>query len=176
MVRAGVYGFRAMPAGPSRDLLERLITQEQAKPASAQGPRTFARELRRTLYDMGWLNENVQVTPRGYDLLGSEPGSIDEQALLVEGLLRIEVSYPDGTHAHHPVRALLSLLAHNSSQRRFGLELALVPGWPLLPDSLSRRTGFIRFPRTAGASWVGRPFRPSGVSRDAVDDAPQLGV
>jgi hypothetical protein len=54
-------------------------------------------------------------------------GSIDEQALLVEGLLNIEVSDRDGSSFHHPVQTLLRLVAHRPSSNRAGLELALEP-------------------------------------------------
>jgi hypothetical protein len=107
--------------------LEARITLERAKSPSNQGGQTNARELRRTLRDMGWLNGEAAVTAEGVEALRTDPASIDEQALLVAGLLRIEATNRDGSDPSHPVQTLLRLLAVNSSLHRTGLELALEP-------------------------------------------------
>ena len=54
VVRAGVYPFRGLH-NPTPHELELAIQLEQQKPASNQGPRTFARDLRRTLALLGFL-------------------------------------------------------------------------------------------------------------------------
>lgn len=125
--RNGAYTFRGLPANPDEATLTARIAQERLKPAGSQGARTFARELRRTLRDMGWLDSTNQLTQAGKDLLASEPASVEEQALLVEGLLNIEATNKDGSQPNHPVRTMLQLLAHKPSVHRLGLELALEP-------------------------------------------------
>ncbi|MGY1724742.1 hypothetical protein [Blastococcus sp. SYSU DS0533] len=124
----GVYTFRGLDGtqATQRELDER-IAQERKKPAASQGVRTFARELRRTLRDMGWVDHDAHVTAEGQALLASAAGSIEEQALLVEGLLSIEVTEKGGVSPHHPIPVLLKLLAHRPTQHRDGLELALEP-------------------------------------------------
>lgn len=123
--RKGAYTFRGLVSPTPQDLDARIATEKQ-KPSGSQGARTFARELRRTLRDMGWLDGSTQLTADGRALLDSEANSVEEQALLVEGLLNIEAIDRDG-HAHHPVRTMLQLLAHKPSMMRMGLELALEP-------------------------------------------------
>lgn len=124
----GVYTFRGLDGtqATQRELDER-IAEERKKPPSSQGVRTFARELRRTLRDMGWIDHGAMVTAEGQALLDSQPGGVEEQALLVEGLLKIEVTEKDGINPHHPIPVLLKLLAHRPTLHRDGLELALEP-------------------------------------------------
>lgn len=125
--RSGAYTFRGLPESAPTSMLDARIVLEQQKANGSQGARTFARELRRTLRDMGWLDPNTQITSEGTALLISNPRTINEQALLVEGLMRIEASNTDGTDPNHPILALLRLLAHDPSLHRVGLELALEP-------------------------------------------------
>ena len=125
--RRGFYTFRGLPTGASPDQLEQRINDERTKPPKSQGARTFARELRRTLTDMGWLDAQAQLTAAGEDLLDTEQLSIAEQALLVEGLLNIEATKKDGSQPHHPVVTMLRLLGRRPSAHRAGLELALEP-------------------------------------------------
>lgn len=126
--RNGVYTFRGLAADPAQLDLERRIELEQEKPSGSQGARTFARELRRTLRDLGWIDDDAHITASGEELLSTGDGSIEEQALLVEGLLRITVASRDAPEQiHHPVHTLLRLLAHRPSHSRVGLELALEP-------------------------------------------------
>lgn len=126
LVRRRRIEFRGFPTDASDAELEARISQEQEKDAGDQGPLTTARELRRTLRNLGWIDEEADVTEQGLALLETEPGSYDEQALLVEGLLNIAVTDRDG-NTHHPVRTLLRLLAIHASRQREGLELALAP-------------------------------------------------
>lgn len=126
--RQGVYTFRGLDfTTATAAQLDARMAAEQAKPPAFQGVRTFARELRRTLRDMGWLDALAHVTKDGEAVLASVPDSVEEQALLVEGLLRIETAYKDGGSFHHPVPVMLKLLARAPSLHRRGLELALEP-------------------------------------------------
>lgn len=124
--RQRVYTFRGL-RNPSEAELEARIVTEQQKRSASQGARTFAREVRRTLRDMGWLDAQTRVTEEGARLLASAPNSVEEQALLVEGLLNIRVAEADGIGGNHPVRTMLQLLANRPSMMRMGLELALEP-------------------------------------------------
>ncbi|OBF96335.1 hypothetical protein A5773_12980 [Mycobacterium sp. 852014-52450_SCH5900713] len=123
--RRGVYEFRGLPfAQISQEQLEQRLQEETAKPASNQGTRTFARELRRTLRNMGWIDGDCELTDAGEALLATAPASLEERALLAEGLLRIAVT-DQNDHTSHPVYVLLELLSVGPSQYRRGLELAL---------------------------------------------------
>lgn len=121
--RARAYTFRYFDYdAPNADLLlEARIAQEMNKPAGDQGARTFAREMRRTFRDLGWVDAQGHLTVRGDALLHSPPGSHDEAAILSEGLLALELE----PGPSHPVRVLLRLLAVAPSVDRRGLELAL---------------------------------------------------
>ncbi len=124
----GAYTFRRLDGTQATQReLDARIAEERKKPPSSQGVRTFARELRRTLRDMGWIDHDAMVTAEGKALLNSQPGSVEEQSLLVEGLLKIEVTEKGGISPHHPIPVLLKLLAHRPTLHRDGLELALEP-------------------------------------------------
>jgi hypothetical protein len=127
LARRRCYTFRGLtgPAATDDQIAARILAEQQ-KPDGSQGARTNAREMRRTLHNMGWLNGQAVLTNLGEDLLNSEPGSIAEQALLVAGLLEIQATDAHGS-AHHPVATMLRLLAISPSLHRHGLELALEP-------------------------------------------------
>lgn len=128
LARRLLYTFRQLDYKTvTAQALESRIAIEHAKPRNNQGAQTNARELRRTLRDMGWLDGQGAITKRGIAVLSTDSNSTDEQADLVEGLLRIEAANRDGTDASHPIQTLLRLLAVNSSLHRSGLELALEP-------------------------------------------------
>ena len=148
---AGVYTFSGLTS-PTPAALNARIGTERTKPPGSQGARTFARELRRTLHDMGWLDASGKITPEGQALLASKPGSIEEQSLLVEGLLKISVS--DSTGTHHPVQTMLRLLATNPSLSREGLELALEPHNDS-PAELNRVVKLYGQPRAARVAALG---------------------
>ncbi|OBI95030.1 hypothetical protein A5661_22615 [Mycobacterium asiaticum] len=126
--RQGIYEFVEFRGIPFEQVstadLEQRLQQEQAKPRGNQGTRTFARELRRTLRDMGWLDTHNQLTEAGEALLDTAPASLEERALVAEGLLTIAITDQEG-RTSHPVRVLLELLSVGPSQHRKGLELAL---------------------------------------------------
>lgn len=123
--RRGVYEFRGLPfAQISKEQLDQRLQEETAKPPSNQGTRTFARELRRTLRNMGWIDSTGHLTDAGEAVLSTAPASLEERALLAEGLLKIAVTDRED-RTSHPVRVLLELLSVSPSQHRKGLELAL---------------------------------------------------
>lgn len=101
--------------------IEARIIAEQALPANGQGALTYAREMRRTLRDFGWLDANHHLTVAGQRFLEAAEGSPTEQQLLEVALLGFELD----PGPSHPVRILLGLLALGPSTARRGLELAL---------------------------------------------------
>lgn len=126
LVRLRKITFRGFPDGATDQQLEARIAEEQLKTPSNQSPQTIARDSRRALRELGWLDDHAELTYRGRALLATEPNSYEEQALLVEGLLTLTASDTAG-NIHHPVRTLLHLLEIHASFQREGLELALAP-------------------------------------------------
>lgn len=125
LARRGLYTFRHLdPATATAAQIAARIAVEQQKPSGTQGARTNAREMRRTLRTMGWVDGAGAVTAEGTAVLASAPGSLDERALLAQGLMNISVTDNAG-NTSHPVRVMLRLLDHRPSHRRDGLELAL---------------------------------------------------
>ena len=118
LARRGIYTFRGLD-GP----LEDRIAEEQLKPPGSQGPRTAAREMRRTLRHLGWLDEDWSLTSEGQALLESAAGSEQERSLWQQALLELELEVDGETS--HPVRILLRLIADHEIVERQGTELAL---------------------------------------------------
>lgn len=126
LARRGFYTFRGFDyANGTTAALEARISTEKSKKASNQGARTNARELRRTLIDLGWIVDDGAMTPAGELLLASDPGSDEERDLLRTGLLELEVPDDDGIEYSHPIVILLRLLHRHSTVHRAGLELIL---------------------------------------------------
>lgn len=91
--RKGVYTFRDLP-NPIPQELEKRISVEQRKTSSNQGPRTFARDLRRTLILMGLLDNQggmIQISPIGQRLLQFPLNSKEPEYIQLwkEAVLRI---------------------------------------------------------------------------------------
>jgi hypothetical protein len=118
LARHEIYTFR----GPDLPLAQRIVL-EQTKPRGSQGPRTAAREMRRTLLYLGWLAANWELTPRGLSLLDTAAGSEDERAEWQRALLDLAVG--EGEDVSHPVRILLRLVDDHNIVERQGAELAL---------------------------------------------------
>jgi len=121
--RRRIYTFRGLVDASDADI-EARIKSDLAKPSGSQGARTFAREARRTLRDMGWIDAHAAVTDQGEDFLATTPASPEERAYLTKGLMNIAVTDDEG-RVSHPVRIMLKLLAYKPSGARAGLELAL---------------------------------------------------
>lgn len=125
LARRRHYTFRGINYATASDvLISQRIAQERLKSASDQGARTNARELRRTLQGLGWVDGSGIVTALGKDLLASVPGSQGERDKLAQGLMNITATDADG-NVSHPVQMMLKLLGDRPSHRRAGLELAL---------------------------------------------------
>lgn len=120
LTRRGINTLREAPDLP----LEERIRIVQARRPSRQGPRTAARELRRTLRYLGWLDDNWDLTDEGSAFLNTSAGSEDERAAWQRALLDLALADPDD-NVSHPVRILLRLVADHEIVERRGTELAL---------------------------------------------------
>jgi len=115
-------GFDYSGSGIDKRLAER-IAEEKEKPGASQGARTNAREMRRTLRALGWIDGVGDLTSTGLAILETQPGSLDERAQLASSMWNIRITDNDGTS--HPVQILLKLLDEAPARRRDGLELVL---------------------------------------------------
>ena len=118
LARRGVYTFRALQGN-----LEDRIRAEQRKPEGSQGARTAAREIRRTLRYLDFLDNGLQVTPAGEQLLKSAEGSPEERAIWQVALMNMPLD--DQGDVSHPVRILLRLVEHSGQLAREEMALAL---------------------------------------------------
>ena len=129
LARRRIYGFRGLDYTANEatvaNRIAKRIEQEQDKPAGTQGARTAAREMRRTLRYLGWLDEDgTELTPTGETLLATTEGSDEELILMQQAIASIAVSDRDG-RVSHPVQILLRLLDEIEFDSRSGMELAL---------------------------------------------------
>lgn len=122
-----IYRFRGFDYDDDRHFMRRLeerIAQELRKPGGSQGARTAAREMRRTLQFLMWIDHLFLPTEAGRDLLTTEPGSDEERQALAVALLTAVLA--DTGVASHPGQILLRLVAeHGPFASRDGMELAL---------------------------------------------------
>jgi len=118
LARQGIYTFRV-----SRLSLRDRIALERTKPTGSQGPRTAAREMRRTLRYLGWLGAGWEVTPDGSAFLETAAASEEERAAWQRALL--DLALEDGGDVSHPIRILLRLVGDHQIVARHGMELAL---------------------------------------------------
>jgi len=118
LARRGIYTFR----GDVGSLAER-IAAERRKPSRSQGPQTAAREMRRTLRYLGWLDEEWSLTAAGTAFLETAPGSTEERVAWQQAVLDLRLADDDGVS--HPVRILLRLVRDHEIVARRGMELAL---------------------------------------------------
>jgi hypothetical protein len=129
LARRMVYGFRGLDksgdeAAVAQRIAERLEI-EKDKPAYSQGTQTAAREMRRTLRLLGWLEEQgTTLTPAGEELLATTQGSDEENVLMQQAIGGIAVEDKNG-HVSHPVQILLRLVDEVSLDSRKGMEVAL---------------------------------------------------
>ncbi len=119
LTRRGINTLREHPELP----LEERISRIQRRPPGNQGPRTAARELRRTLRYLGWLDDMWRLTGRGEAFLATDdaPGQLAEWQ---RALIDLAVEDEDG-NVSHPVRVLLRLVGDHEIVQRQGAELAL---------------------------------------------------
>ena len=114
LARGRVYGFRGLDysgtASSVEARVEDRIADDEKKPTGKQGARTAAREMRRTLRYLGWLEDDgTDLTPAGDALLDTAEGSDEEQILMQQAIASIAVADRDG-HISHPVQVLLRLI------------------------------------------------------------------
>jgi hypothetical protein len=128
LARRHIYGFRGLdytktPAKVNASV-EARIAKDQQKESGSQGARTAAREMRRTLRYLGWLNDNGTLTPAGEALLDTAEGSDEERVLMQQAIASIAIADRDG-RVSHPVQVLLKLIDEVELHSRGGMELAL---------------------------------------------------
>jgi hypothetical protein len=129
LARRMVYGFRSLDtSGDAATVAQRIADRleiERTKPSQSQGTRTAAREMRRTLRYLGWLEaDGTSLTPAGEALLDAGEGSDEERILMQQAIAGIAVEGKDG-NVSHPVQILLRLLDEVSLDSRQGMEVAL---------------------------------------------------
>jgi hypothetical protein len=127
LANRGVYEFRGLNS-PTAAQLQQRIAAERLKESGDQGPRTAAREARRTLRDLGFLEPGPgwSLTPIGQRLLASTPNSQGEHAIWQWALMDLTVSDAGGTsHAGQILLRLVSEYGPHLGPRRKGMELAL---------------------------------------------------
>lgn len=131
--RARVYAFRGL-AAPSAEEIERRIAAEKRKKTSDQGPRTFARDLRRTLQLMGLLeiqDGTAAISPIGQRLLQFDPGSVDAEYITLwrEAILRITLApTEDHPNALRPAPVMLRIVQEFPDIEKRWLALAFEAG------------------------------------------------
>ena len=109
VARAGIYTFRDL-IDPSATELESRIRQAQQERSSNQGPRTYARDLRRTLILLGFLDDSgnqLLITELGNEIL-SLPDPPDPSATNVWQKAVLGLQLTDGG-VIHPAYNMLRL-------------------------------------------------------------------
>lgn len=138
LARRRVYRFRGIDYDAHDQTVDQRIDAqietEKRKPAGNQGTRTAAREMRRTLRFLGWLEgEGANLTPAGNALLGTSEGSDEERILMQLAIGTIAVTDRDG-NVSHPVQLLLRLVDEVSLNSRSGMEAILEAVDDSLPE------------------------------------------
>lgn len=131
VARSGIYTFRGLATARPQDI-EAVITRERLKPLANQGPRTFARDLRRTLTLLGFLQEDVDqgtwsITPSGQTLLAlPDPPDAESARIWTRHLLDLALSdnLANGGISH-PASNMLRLVARNPGIEKSRLAFAL---------------------------------------------------
>ena len=128
LARRQIHCFRGVDYsddGSVEQRVENQLVEEHEKPVSSQGTRTAARENRKTLRHLGWIQHNgIDLTEAGEALFESSPGSGEESAIIRPAVAQIAVTDADG-RTSHPVRILLRLVDSVEFDSRDGMELAL---------------------------------------------------
>jgi hypothetical protein len=104
--------------------LRQRLAAERRKPRSAQGTQTCARETRRTLFELGFVDAASRLTKSGRDLLKAPLRGEVEKQLWRKALLTLALDDGKG-NVSHPVLVLLQLLEGWPIDNRDGMELAL---------------------------------------------------
>ena len=96
---------------------------ERAKPASSQGARTKARESRRLMKLLGWLDDASRLTDTGITLVAEATPPEVRAEIIRQSLVGIELD--DHGSASHPMIILLRLIGEGAFTTRAGMEAAL---------------------------------------------------
>lgn len=154
LARAGVYKFRGLDS-PTPAELEAAIQLDKSKAQPNQGPRTFSRDLRRTLQLLGFLartSTGWRVTQLGQDVLSlPDPPDSAAASLWTEAVLQLELT--EGG-VIHPSRNMLRMVQRHPGIEKKWLALAL----EMKDDSdseLARVQGFQGMGFTSAVSSVG---------------------
>lgn len=129
VLRAGIYSFRGA-SRVSPEELEEAITRERQKPASNQGPRTFARDLRRTLLLLGFIENDARdfsITQSGIRLTElPDPPNEEATSIWVDALINMTLEDTDGHGEYtHPAYNMLRMVAVNPDIEKPWLAFAL---------------------------------------------------
>jgi hypothetical protein len=129
LARRMVYGFEGLDkSGDEATVAQRIAERleiEKNKPRASQGTQTAAREMRRTLRYLGWLEaDGTALIPAGEALLATAQGSDEERILMQQAIGGIAVE-DDAGNVSHPVQILLRLVDEVSLDSRKGMEVAL---------------------------------------------------
>lgn len=125
---ARIYAFRNLPS-PFPEELEAAIRREQRKPASNQGPRTFARDLRRTMELLGFLEHRElggwRITDLGQQVLAlPNPPHPESTSLWVDAVINLSLSGPPGEGVIHPTRNIVRMVARATRLQKRWLAVA----------------------------------------------------
>lgn len=129
VARAGIYTFRSL-LRPSFQELEAAIQREQGKQPSNQGPRTFARDLRRTLLLLGFLDHpepsDWRVTSSGQRVLDlPDPPDPEATALWTDAVVNLGLPDPSVGDIIHPARNMLKIVTSRPGVEKRWLAFAL---------------------------------------------------
>jgi hypothetical protein len=166
LARAGVYTFRDEydPAN-----IEELLEEEHAKPASNQGTRTMARELRRTFSLLGLLrvgSDGLELSGEARALITFEHEPLSQEARAIWRAAFRDLELVDESGTSHPYEVMLRLAgerpgvstallglaleATNDSEEEFARLLDLVdldidePAWDRLGISVHQRRNSVK--------------------------------
>jgi len=115
LARQGIYSFRGL-VDPSEQKLTTRINEEQQKPRGSQGARAFARDLRRTLLLLGFLEKEGEVT---FQLSAAATRILalgdqitpESRQLWTNALLSMELREGEEPSPFHPTQAMLRIAA-----------------------------------------------------------------
>lgn len=130
LTRRRIYTFRGL-ATPTDDELEAAIERERQKPLYDQGPRTSARDLRRTLVLLGFLDYNADgeciVSPLGKQILSlPDPPDPDAVSVWVDAVININlVGTTEEIEETHPALNMLRITAEIPNIEKQWLAFAL---------------------------------------------------